>query len=269
MVTRAAYPSAVDPSPERPIFVIGCPRSGTTLLRLMLDSHARISCGEETHFLAELGSTVGAHWPLLETYGFPREYWLQRIRAFYAGFQVEYLERRDKERWAEKDPTYTLVLPFIDELFPDAQYVHLTRDAYDVVASFRERWGYGSALRVARGEWTRYVRAGRSFGQRLPAGRYHELRYESLVAAPEPALRSLLEFLGEAWDPAVLRFQEAPHDATERYTRFTAERRRQGGDVGAVYRSRVGAGRRELDPVLRAMVRRSAGPLMRELGYRA
>ncbi|MBA3852756.1 MAG: sulfotransferase, partial [Chloroflexi bacterium] len=153
-------------------------------------------------------------------------------------------------------------------LFPDAQYVHLVRDAYDVVASFRDRWGYRSALRVARGDWARYVRAGRDFGQGLPAGRYHELRYEALVDSPEPALRSLFEFLGEAWDPVVLRFQDAPHDATERYTRFTAERRAAGGGDGAVYTSRVGAGRRELDPVLRAVVRKGAGQLLRELGYR-
>jgi hypothetical protein len=259
----------VDPSLERPIFVIGCPRSGTTLLRLMLDSHPRISCGEETHFLRDLASTLGVHWPLLETYGFPRSYWIERIRGFYAGFQADYLEGRGKARWSEKDPTYTLLLPFIDELFPDAQYVHLVRDAYDVVASFRDRWGHRSALRVARGEWARYVRAGRDFGQQLPDGRYHELRYEALVEDTELALRSLLVFLGEEWDPAVLRFQEAPHDATERYTRFTAERRLEGGDGGAVYRSRVGAGRRELDPIVRAVVRRGAGPLLRELGYRA
>ncbi|MDQ3492947.1 MAG: sulfotransferase [Chloroflexota bacterium] len=253
---------------ERPIFVVGCPRSGTTLLRLMLDSHPRISCGEETHFLRDLESTVGAHWPLLETYGFPREYWLERIRALYTGFQADYMARRGKERPAEKDPTYTLVLPFIDELFPDAQYVHLIRDAYDVVASFRDRWGYRSALRVARTEWARYVRAGREFGKRLPASRYVEIRYEQLVADPEPSLRTLLEFLGESWDPAVLRFQDAPHDATERYTRFTAGRRAEGGDAGAIYRSRVGAGRRDLDPVLRTTVRRGAGSLLRELGYR-
>jgi len=234
----------------------------------MLDSHPRISCGEETHFLRDLESTVGAHWPLLETYGFPREYWLERIRAFYTGFQADYMARRGKERPAEKDPTYTLVLPFIDELFPDAQYVHLIRDAYDVVASFRDRWGYRSALRVARTEWARYVRAGREFGKRLPASRYVEIRYEQLVADPEPSLRTLLEFLSESWDPAVLRFLDAPHDATKRYTRFTADRRAEGGDAGAIYRSRVGAGRRDLDPVLRTTVRRGAGPLLRELGYR-
>ncbi len=265
-----AYPSAVDatsPVRERPIFIIGCPRSGTTLLRLVLDSHPRISCGEETHFLRELRSIVEGHWPLLETYGLPREDWLRRIRGLYEGFQADYLARRGKQRWAEKDPTYTLLLPFIDELFPHAQYVHLVRDPYDVVASFRERWGYRAALRVARTEWVRYVGAGRRFGQALPAGRYHELHYEQLVEAPERTLRTLLRFLDEPWDDAVLRFDEAEHDATERYARFTAGRRETAGESTAIYRSRVGAGRRDSDPLLRALLRVRARPLLRELGY--
>jgi hypothetical protein len=259
--------SRVHPDRRPPIFIVGSPRSGTTLLRLMLDSHPAVSCGEETHFLRELGTTVDRHWPLIETYGFPRAYWLDRIRAFYEGFQGDYLDRRGKLRWAEKDPTYTLVLPFIDELFPDAQYVHLIRDGYDVVASFRDRWGYSSALRAARTEWARYVRAARALGERLSAERYHELRYEDLVSEPERAMRRLLDFLGEPWDDAVLRFTEQEHDATERYERFTAQRRREGGESDAIYRSRVGAGRSALDPVLRTVLARRAGPLLRELGY--
>lgn len=252
---------------QRPIFIIGCPRSGTTLLRLMLDSHPRLSCGEETHFLRDLAATVGSHWPLLATYGVSREDWLRRIRDLYEGFQADYMARRGKQRWAEKDPTYTLILPFIDQLFPDAQYVHLIRDAYDVVASFHDRWGYLGAMRVARTEWARYVRAGRSFGGTLPADRYHEVRYERLVIEPEPTVRELLSFLGEEWDSAVIRFDEAPHDATERYERFTASRRREGSETAAVYRSRVGAGRTRLDLPLRLLVRNRAGGLLRELGY--
>ncbi len=261
--------TTLDTSPDRPIFVIGCPRSGTTLLRMMLDSHPRLSCGEETHFLRELQPIVGERWPLLETYGFPREYWLERIRELYERFQADYLARRGKARWVDKDPVYTLCLPFIAEVFPTAQYVHLVRDGHDVVASFRERWGYRSALRVARTEWARYVDGARMFGAGLPADRYHELHYEALVASPEPTMRALLGFLAEPWDDAVLHFDEAPHDATERYGRFTAERRRQSGESGAIYRSRVGAGRSSLDPVLRALLRKSAGSLLRELGYAA
>ncbi len=250
-----------------PIFVIGSPRSGTTLLRLMLDAHPRISCGEETHFLRSLQAVVGRDWDLVATYGFGREWWLERIASFYAGFQAEVLGRSGKVRWAEKDPTYTLLLDFIDGLFPDAVYVHLLRDGHDVVASFRDRWGYRAAARAAKSEWARYVRAARSFGRTLPPERFLELRYEDLVTDPDAEGRRLFSFLGEEWDPAVLDFDPAEHRATDRYRRFTASRRMAGGETSTIYRSRVGAGGDSLDPILRALLRRRSGKLLRELGY--
>ena len=264
---------AVD-APERdrddappPVFVIGSPRSGTTLVRLILDSHPRISCGEETHFLRDLEAIVGRNWGLVATYGLDRSWWLDHIRSLYGEFQAEVLARSGKARWAEKDPTYTLHLRFIDELFPDALYVHLLRDGHDVVASFRDRWGYVSAARAARGEWARYVNAARDLGARLPAGRYLELRYEDLVADPVAQGRRLFEFLGEPWDPAVLELDPAAHRATERYQWFTAQRREAGADDALIYRSRVGAGGRSLDPVLRSLLRWRNGQLLRALGY--
>ncbi len=250
-----------------PVFVIGSPRSGTTLLRLILDSHPRISCGEETHFLRDLEAVVGRNWALVSTYGLSREWWLEHIRDLYADFQAEVLARSGKRRWAEKDPTYTLHLSFIEELFPEATYVHLLRDGHDVVASFRDRWGYTSAARAARTEWARYVRAARELGGRLPEDRFLELRYEALVADPAAQGRRLFDFLGEEWEPSVLEFDPAEHRATERYGWFTAQRREAGGDERTIYRSRVGAGGASLDPVLRTILRRRNGDLLRELGY--
>lgn len=265
--TTQASPAEVPTGGVPPIFVIGSPRSGTTLLRLILDSHPRISCGEETHFLRDLEAIVGRDWELVSTYGLAREWWLTRIRELYDSFQAEVLARSGKARWAEKDPTYTLHLRFIEELFPDALYVHLLRDGHDVVASFRDRWGYRSAARAARTEWARYVTAARELERRLPAGRFLQLRYEELVAEPETQGQRLLEFLGEAWDPAVLEFDPAEHSATGRYRWFTAQRRAAGGDDATIYRSRVGAGGASLDPLLRAILRRRNGRLLRELGY--
>lgn len=264
-----AAPRSAAPSGQAPIFVVGSPRSGTTLLRLILDAHPRISCGEETHFLRDLESIVGRNWALVSTYGIERAWWLERIRRLYGDFQAEVLARTGKARWAEKDPTYTLHLPFIEELFPDAVYVHLLRDGHDVVASFRDRWGYRSAARAARTEWARYVEAARALGARLPPERFLELRYEELVTEPEQQGRRLFEFLGEAWDPAVLAFDAAEHRATERYRWFTARRRAAGGDSATIYRSRVGAGGGSLDPFLRTLLRRRSGALLRELGYLA
>jgi hypothetical protein len=250
-----------------PIFVIGSPRSGTTLLRLILDAHPRISCGEETHFLRHLQAVVGTDWDLVATYGFDRDWWLERIASFYLGFQEEVLARSGKARWAEKDPTYTLLLDFIDSLFPDAVYVHLLRDGHDVVASFRDRWGYRSAGRAAKSEWARHVRAARSFERKLPPERFLELRYEALVTDPQAQGQRLFSFLGEEWDPAVLDFDPAEHRATDRYRRFTASRREAGGETATIYRSRVGTGGDSLDPVLRTLLRRRWGDLLRELGY--
>ena len=257
--------AGVDAAP--PIFVIGSPRSGTTLLRLILDSHPRISCGEETHFLRDLESIVGRNWALVSTYGLSRDWWLDHIRTLYAEFQAEVLARADKARWAEKDPTYTLHLPFIEELFPDAVYIHLLRDGHDVVASFRDRWGYAAAARAARTEWARYVDAARELGRRLPEERFLELRYEELVADPATQGQRLFTFLGESWDPAVLDFDPAAHRATERYQWFTAQRRESGGDDATIYRSRVGTGGASLDPLLRTVLRRRHGDLLRDLGY--
>jgi hypothetical protein len=252
---------------EHPIFVIGSPRSGTTLLRMILDSHPRISCGEETHFLRALHSIVGRDWPLVASYGLPRDWWLARIRGLYSDFQSEVLARSGKARWAEKDPTYTLHLAFIEELFPDALFVHLLRDGHDVVASFRDRWGYRSAARAARTEWARYVEAAGELGRRLDERRFLEVRYERLVADPVPEAQRLFAFLGEDFMPEVLAFDPAEHTATARYQWFTAGRRAAGGETSTIYRSRVGAGGASLDPVLRGLLRRRHGALLRELGY--
>jgi hypothetical protein len=262
----ATVPVALDPA-AAPIFVIGSPRSGTTLLRLILDSHPHISCGEETHFLRDLESVVGRNWDLVATYGLTRGWWLEHIRALYEAFQAEVLARNGKSRWAEKDPTYTLHLPFIEELFPTALYIHLLRDGHDVVASFRDRWGYRSAARAARTEWARYVDAARALRDRVPGERFLELRYEELVADPEAQGQRLFEFLAEPWHPAVLAFDPAEHSATDRYRWFSAQQREAGDDDRTIYRSRVGTGGDSLDPVLRTLLRRRHGDLLRELGY--
>jgi hypothetical protein len=264
LVQTAAGGAAAAPPP---VFVIGSPRSGTTLLRLILDAHPRVSCGEETHFLRELEAIVGRHWELVASYGLERAWWLARIRDLYLAFQAEVLAASGKARWAEKDPTYTLHLGFIEELFPDALYVHLLRDGHDVVASFRDRWGYRSAARAARTEWARYVHAATALGRRLDASRFLEVRYERLVTDPEDEARRLFDFLGEPWEPTVLDVDPTRHRATERYRRFSAGRRRAAGETATIYRSRVGAGRSSLDPLLRGLLRRRHGPLLRELGY--
>src|SRR6266542_1835989 len=149
------------PSSRRaPIFVVGCQRSGTTLLRLILDAHPNISCGPETRFLTDLAHVTTGSWKRLAQYGFPKQYWHEHIAGMFDAIKSDYARRAGKSRWADKTPRYALTLPFIDRLFPTCQVVHVIRDGRDVVASHRVRWGYLAALKAVR-KWPHYVHSAR------------------------------------------------------------------------------------------------------------
>ena len=248
------------PSNRPAVFVVGAPRSGTTLMRVILDRHPHMSCGPETHFLIDLGRILTDHWQRIERYGFDRTYWERRIAEFFDSFQHDYADRHGKRRWVDKTPRYATILPLIDRLFPECQIIHLIRNGQDVMASHRRRWGYWKALRAAN-TWRTYITAARRFGQTLPTERYTELRYEALVTHPEETLKSLLEFLGEPWDPIVLSCNEAAQEMSGCHGRPTGAAR------GMICHSRIGVGARELGPLLRLVFRARAGQLSRELGY--
>ena len=249
-----------------PIFIVGCQRSGTTLVRLVLDSHPNISCGPETRFLADLAHLTRGSWTRLSQYGFPKEYWHGKIAGLFDSLQSDYAAGRGKSRWADKSPRYALVLDYISELFPTSQIVHVVRDGRDVVASHRDRWGYVSAVKAVE-KWPRYIKAAQAVGRLLPSDRYCEVRYERLVTEPEHSLRELLAYLGEPWDDSVLAYDKAPHDVPQRYSRL-AESRREESDDSPIYRGRVGTHKREIDPFLHLLFALRAGSLLRELGYR-
>jgi len=254
------------PDTSRPIFIVGCQRSGTTLLRLIVDSHPNISCGPETRFLKDLAPITGANWERLSLYGFPKEYWYELVATFFDKFQSDYAAARGKTRWADKTPLYALSLPYIVEVFPTSQIVHMIRDGRAVVASHRHRFGYISAVKATE-KWGRYVHAVRQVGNTLPADQYFEIRYEELISDTEPTLRSLFDFLGEPWNPAVLTYNEAPHDVMSRYTDFTHARRREAEGSETIYPTRLTGWRSEMDPLLRLLVRWRSGGALRELGY--
>ncbi len=205
----------------RPIFILGCPRSGTTLLRLMLDSHPHISCGPETHFLVDLAGIVNRHGRRIERFGVDRERWYEKTADFFHAFHMEYAQQRGKRRWAEKTPKYTRHLTLVDRLFPDCQLIHVIHNGRDVVSSYRKRWGYLSAVKTAAYRWREYVTLARDFDKTLAKDRYYELRYEALVSDTEMTLRGMFEFLQEPWAPEVLNYHEAPHDVSDLYTAST------------------------------------------------
>lgn len=219
--------------PERPIFILGCPRSGTTLLRVMLNAHPRIAIPPETRFLIPAylrrrrfgGLRTRAQRERLARFVLDRplsrfsrlEVPADEVRArmdkaaslgaALAAPFAAYAERLGKARWGDKRPFYYSFVDELDRLYPDAQFVHVVRDGRACAASLkRPPFDYGSERAMVT--WLNAVYSCRRAGERLGPERYHEVRYEDLVADPETSLRAMCGFLGEEFDPAMLAPEE-------------------------------------------------------------
>ena len=256
---------------ERPIFVVGVHRSGTTLVRLILDSHSRIACPPESFFLLP-GTRVLRDPKALEgllAMGFSPEHVRARLREHLAYFFEMYAASHQKPRWADKTPSYVNCLDEIDALFPDAQYVFVYRNGLDSACSIARIPDIPEAEpHVAAAGGDRYAGAARYWATQVGvmrafaavhAGRVHELFYEKLAASPEAEVRRLFDFLGEAFEPAVLRFNDQPHDRWAGHQDIKAVASRD-------FQPNVGTWRREPPERVKGMVA-EAGERLRELGY--
>jgi hypothetical protein len=199
---------------EGPIFVVGSMRSGSTLLRLVLDSHPRIAIGAETGFMGALrGMKEIPAW----RYGkgwYQRLDWTdqeidERLREFYAGMFRRYTTEQGKQRWGDKTPFHTGHMVEMGRVFPDAVFVGIVRHPGAVATSLRKNFHYTFPDAVSYWLATNLelVRSGIELG-----GRFVACRYEDLVADSEPVLRELLDFLGEPWSPAVLAHHDVQRD---------------------------------------------------------
>jgi Sulfotransferase family len=212
---------------EQPIFLIGTGRSGTSLCRRIVDSHSRIACPPETHFLKYFAGMVRDPecFQGFDGLGYStREEGLAVVRRWCSRYHEAYRLARGKARWADQTPQYVPILPELEAIFgPDARYVMIYRHPLDIAYSWlasRSLLGhYDEELLVDR---ARYV-AGDiatqlAFSAEHP-DRCFRLDYEVLVDRPEETLKRLFEFLGEPWEPEVLRFYEFDHNfGTEDYT---------------------------------------------------
>lgn len=110
------------------------------------------------------------------------------IRDLFSSVQEQRARVKNKTRWADKTPANALIPDFIDDLYPDCQVVHVTRDPLDVIDFWRRRVG---SLKARQGVhvWPKRVTAAGAFGDAHSGDRYTEIRYENLVAQPEKVMR--------------------------------------------------------------------------------
>jgi len=282
---------------EQLVFIVGCPRSGTTWLQRLLAAHPNVRTGQESD-LFDL--YVG---PLLRT-------WRRELDAEASGrggvglacYHTEAEFMASLKRYAnellrpmvdglphgsvfvEKTPSHALYIPEIVELFPRSRFIHVLRDARDTVASIlaaSRGWGRGWAPRRANGAarmWVEHVRAARCAAARLPAQQFFEVRYESLHQNGSQTMRGVVDWLDLTWSDADI-------DGALAANRPEAARAGKGTPIpmagafgaqfgpvvrepgGFIRRAESGGWRHDLSLIERLQVWRVAHQDMAELGY--
>ncbi len=295
---RSAIRRAAGGPPAAP-FVVGATRSGTTLLRLMLDAHPGISIPSETHFIPELISArekhgassaqmldlltshrrwgdftieadeLAARWARLDPLTGPAA-----VRAFYELYADK--QGNHGARWGDKTPGYIKSMREIQVYLPEARFIHLIRDGRDVALSIlKQHWG-PQTIEAAAEKWRSRVLRGRA--QQPYLGFYLEVKFEDLVLHTERELRRICEFIDLEFDPAMLGYHETAEQRLQEKAR--ALPRAHGEPQSAEKRlmshaktfeppnpELIGTWRKRMSPSDRAAYEALAGDLLADLGY--
>jgi hypothetical protein len=218
-----------------PLFVLGVSRSGTTLLRVVLDRSPGIAIPDETFFIPQLAQRHRSpvdpddflddlrRLPRLAAWGVGPDDLAARLgpgmtvgEALDATFSA-YAEKHGKPRWGDKTPMYMRHLGLIERLFPDAQYVHLVRDGRDAALAFLDMpvgvvtrtWAHPRSAAGFACEWSTEVRRARDLGRRVGPTRYLEVRYEDLIADTEGVVRTICAHADLPFEPSMLEYSGA------------------------------------------------------------
>lgn len=265
--STARLPAPGGPDQHSPIFVVGLPRSGTTLLATMLGAHPDIDCGPETFFFARLPAD---HAPLLDPDGWPQRatdyvcslrlrdspvhelYGRSRddihaalaerppsLAAMLESLAASRAQASGKHRWAEKTPRHMGRLPLIRRTFPDAAIVRVVRDPRAAALSMTSLPFASQSVLANLYGCERADAAADPHIRRDPW--LLTVRFEALVADPEEQLRRVCDFVGEPFDERMLSDRSATAlAASHEWWKSKA--------VEAPDPSRVEAWRSEMDP---------------------
>ena len=262
----------------QPVFVVGCPRSGTTLLRNLLRSHPLLTLPSETHLIPDFYRAYGDPQTAEEAERLAQRilgtFWIGRLqlpltaadfrdcRSFRSVMERLYeawARLEGKPLWGDKTPHYVMHIPLLARLFPEARFVHIYRDGRDVALSWLKAGFEPRNLYAAMKSWAAMVAKGMRDGRELGPERYLEVRYETLLSETEPTMKAVCDFLKLPWDEAVLRPNPMRRGVGELAPQLSSETRVASTNVRK-WKARMS--RREL-----AVAESVAGGMLAQLGY--
>lgn len=214
------------------VFIVGCPRSGTTWLQRLLATHPQIKTGQESRLFEYVGLQLrlwqrdldksdGRGGTGMASYLDTEEFFAIQKNYLAALLAPMLQDLQPGQIFLEKTPGHALFIPEIVQLLPAAKIIHLLRDPRDVVASLlaaSKGWGKNWAPRRAKHAarlWCEHTRQAQAAGKRLPPGQFLEVSYEALLENPSAGLVSIARFLNLPWADSEIFFAIAANSADE------------------------------------------------------
>jgi len=221
---------------ERPIFIIGAERSGTTLLMTMLGCHPRIAIPEVVGYYSRFRPYLYTYGDLGKdenfrtlaeemVFGLKTPFWGMKVnprtivdeivselkeRSFagiYCAMSERYArENGNKPRWGEKTPHNLFFVKEILEDFPNSQFIFVTRDGRDASADYLQSAFGPRNIFCAADFWRICQNAVKPWREKLGSSQWMDVKYETLVRETEQTLKQLCEFIGEGYSPSMLGF---------------------------------------------------------------
>jgi glycosyltransferase involved in cell wall biosynthesis len=207
---------------NNPIFIGGAGRSGTTLLRVMLNAHSSLCAGPEFKLLPNISNIYKQLMnmeKIKKAYSLNDDAYINKVfRNFISSFFSNHIINNDAIRLVEKTPHNILVMKELGSMFPEAKFIHMIRDGRDVVSSLlTKNWvgfdgkplNYVENIEDAAKYWKNTVIKGINDGNNnLLKGRVKIVKYENLIEHTKEEIRRILEFIDEPWDKKVLEYYE-------------------------------------------------------------
>jgi Sulfotransferase family len=277
--------------------VVGVGRSGTTLLRLMLDAHPEVAIPGETHFVPrvikrmersplsadEVADFVTEHkrWGDFHLDADELRERFRSLKPFTAGDAIRsfyglYSEREGKTRYGDKTPGYMREMLRLQRVLPEARFIHIIRDGRDVALSvLKLNWGPSNPTEAAE-LWTERIEKARQQAPKVK--HYLEVRFEDLVMDTEGTLRKVCEFIELDYDPVMLGYHERAAGRLKEKERDLPRSKRPDQPAELRMQShmlareppredRIGLWRDKMSGEDVAEYERVAAPLLTELGY--